>query len=77
MVKFLRGLIQTIQRDRERRALAREFRSLNDHLLEDIGLRRSQIGDGGAGLFREAKPVIRRHQPAPVARLRPSLQGCG
>ena len=77
MVKVLLGLIQFIRWRRERRALAREFRSLNDHLLEDIGLRRDQIGDGGASLFREAKPFIRRHQPAPVARLRPSLQGCG
>lgn len=77
MVKVLLRLIQLIRWNRERRALAGEFRSLNDHLLEDIGLRRNQIGDGGAGLVREAKPLIRRHQPAPVARLRPSLQGCG
>ena len=77
MVKVLLGLIRSIRRNRERRALAREFRSLNDHLLEDIGLRRNQVGDGGAGLFREAKPLGKRRQPAPIACLRPSLQGCG
>lgn len=77
MVKVLLGLIQFMRWNRERRALARKFRSLNDYLLEDIGLRRNQIGDGGAGLFKEAKPLIKRHQPGPVVRLRPSLQGCG
>ena len=77
MVKVLTGLIQFVRCGRERRALAREFRSLDDRLLEDIGLRRHQIGDGGAGSSREAKPLVKRRQPAPDARLRPFLQGCG
>ena len=77
MVKFLLGLVQSIQRMRERRLVTRELLDLNDHLLRDIGLRRSQIGDDGAALFKETKPVIRRQRPATIRQVRPSLQGCG
>ncbi len=77
MVKFLLGLIQTIRRARERRLVARELLSLNDRLLKDIGLRRSQIGHNGAALFKEAKPLIERQRPAAIGHMRPSLQGCG
>lgn len=77
MVSFLLGLIQSIRRDRERRASARELLGLNDRLLRDIGLRRNQIGDDSAGLFKKAKPFNKRQRPATGSHLRPSLQGCG
>ena len=77
MVKLLLGLIQSIQRTRERRLLARELLDLNDHLLRDVGLRRSEIGGSSAALFKETKPVIRRQRPAAIGHVRPSLQGCG
>ena len=77
MGKFLLGLIQSIHRTRERRLLTCEFLSLNDRLLRDIGLRRSQIGDNGAALFKETKPLSRRQPPTAVGHARPSLQGCG
>ena len=77
MVKLLLGLIQSIQRTRERRLLASELLDLNDLLLRDIGLRRSQIGDNGAALFKETKPLIRRQRHTAIGYVRPSLQGCG
>ena len=76
MVKFLLGLIQSVQRLRERRLLAHELLSLNDRLLKDIGLRRSQIGANGAGLSKRAKPLTERRRPAAIGHARPSLQGC-
>ena len=77
MVKFLLGVIRTLRQARQRRLVARELMSLNDRLLQDIGLRRSQIGHNGAAWFEETRPLIKRQQPAAIGRMRPSLQGCG
>ena len=76
MVNVLLGIVQAIRRARERRLVARDLLSLNDHFLRDIGLQRGQIGQSGAALFRKTKPLIKR-RPAAVGPMRPSLQGCG
>jgi uncharacterized protein YjiS (DUF1127 family) len=47
LVAALRRHLQTHRRDRQRLAMARHIERLNDHLLRDIGLDRSEISNGG------------------------------
>ena len=56
----------------DRQALVRQLSRLNDHLLDDIGLRREQLPT----LQMEAKRRVERG-PAPRLASRPELIGCG
>ena len=64
------AIIDGIRRDR----LVAELRRMDDHLLQDVGLRRDQLdllriarAPSSPGLLRPAGPPVSR----------PSLQGCG
>jgi uncharacterized protein YjiS (DUF1127 family) len=59
VVAALRGTAAAWQRNRRRNAAIRELQSLDDHLLHDIGLHRSEISSMAAEVI-GAAPATRR-----------------
>ena len=72
MFEFVAQAAAKLAKEWDRQALVRQLSRLNDHLLDDIGLRREQL----PALGMEAE---RRVERAPARRLasRPELIGCG
>jgi uncharacterized protein YjiS (DUF1127 family) len=50
------GMLRWLERARARRAALRELYRLDDRLLQDIGLRRDQVGELVDGMFRRSEP---------------------
>lgn len=59
VVAALRGTAAAWQRSRRRRGMQREIESLDDHLLRDIGVHRSEVSSLVAELI-GAAPATRR-----------------
>jgi uncharacterized protein YjiS (DUF1127 family) len=72
MFEFVAQAANALAKEWDRRALVRQLSQLNDHLLDDIGLRREQLPT----LMMASE---RRHERGPQRRLasRPELIGCG
>jgi uncharacterized protein YjiS (DUF1127 family) len=49
---FLRDALDAIRRDREIRTAIRELEALDDHALDDLGIRRDEIADYVTGRLR-------------------------
>ena len=59
VVRALRGTAAAWQRSRRRRAMQRELESLDDHMLRDIGVHRSEVSSLVSELI-GAAPATRR-----------------
>lgn len=72
MFEFVAQAASALAKEWDRQALVRTLSKLNDHLLDDIGLRREQLPT----LRMEAERRVAR---GPARRLasRPELIGCG
>ncbi len=85
MLRALRQVLQSAQIAVERRRTARALLRMNDHLLTDIGLRRTDVELTALGLWPlsddratgglPASSVAPRRAWLPVGR--PTMQGCG
>lgn len=64
--RFSRRLISAIAREHQRRATVRALTTLDDHLLKDIGLSRSQIHGMVNGVFGSPEAAASRYRPAAV-----------
>jgi uncharacterized protein YjiS (DUF1127 family) len=58
-VRALRGTAAAWHRSRRQRAMLRELQALDDHMLRDIGLHRSEVSSLAAELI-GAAPATRR-----------------
>jgi uncharacterized protein YjiS (DUF1127 family) len=72
MFEFVAQAAAELAKEWDRRALVRQLSQLNDHLLDDIGLRREQLPT----LQIEAERRVERRPQRPLAS-RPELIGCG
>ncbi len=78
MMTVLHSWLNAARRRHREKALVGRLLKLNDHLLQDIGLRRDQLQPDGIREL-DVAPLRTSARRAPIRRpLRyPSLQGCG
>ena len=78
MRAVLRLLLYELRRRRREKLFISEALRLNDHLLEDIGLRRDQLQpDGIHELDSPPRPRAARQPTVRRGVIAPALQGCG